>query len=363
LKAARPVSSIRAQPEASTDLEETARAEPATRASTCEWRQQNTDTGDDWAFQYDALGNLLSVGLPNGDLVEYLVDGMGRRVGRKKNGVLLKQWIYRDALKPVAELNGAGALVAEFVYGSKSNVPDYVRRGAATYRVISDQLGSPRYVVNVANASDIPFRADYSSFGEVTGTGLDWMPFGFAGGIYDSDAGLVMFGKRDYSANTGRWNTKEPLRFSGSRNFYVYSLSDPLNSLDPNGMSPFQSEQAFYQWIRDKLDRLGSYPQAVDIFEGNYDKMIEVNTAYADKYYHCMANCEAAAIGRADVAEAISDAREWVDRNIKWDSEGASACDQQANHIGRDSGSDDWLECTAACAILRPISLDQTGRY
>ncbi len=81
-------------------------------------------------FQYDALGNLLTVGLPNGDLVEYLVDGMGRRVGKKKNGVLLKQWVYRDALKPVAELDGAGALVAEYAYGSKGNVPDYVVRGA-----------------------------------------------------------------------------------------------------------------------------------------------------------------------------------------------------------------------------------------
>src|SRR6266511_2756280 len=31
-----------------------------------------------WRF----TGNLLAVGLPNGDLVEYLVDGMGRRVGK-----------------------------------------------------------------------------------------------------------------------------------------------------------------------------------------------------------------------------------------------------------------------------------------
>jgi tetratricopeptide (TPR) repeat protein len=77
---------------------------------------------------------------------DYLVDGMGRRVGKKRNGVLLKQWVYRDALKPVAELDGAGNLVSEFVYGSKSSVADYVRRGGNTYRVISDQLGSPRYV-------------------------------------------------------------------------------------------------------------------------------------------------------------------------------------------------------------------------
>jgi YD repeat-containing protein len=154
-------------------------------------------TSEQWIFDYDALGNLLTVGLPNGDLIDYLVDGMGRRVGKKKNGVLLKQWIYRNELKPVAELDGAGNMVSEFVYGAKENVPDYVLRGGNRYRVVSDHLGSPRYVVNVTNDADVPFTASYSAFGEVTGTELDWMPFGFAGGQFDQDSGLVRFGARD----------------------------------------------------------------------------------------------------------------------------------------------------------------------
>jgi RHS repeat-associated protein len=243
------VSSNRAQAKPSTAKGETARAQP--QASTCERGQQNDytytangeletktnrDTGEAWLFQYDALGNLLTVALPNGDLVEYLVDGMGRRVGKKKNGVLLRQWIYRDALKPVAELDGSGNLVAEFVYGSKTNVPDYVRRGGNMYRVISDQLGSPRYVVNVGNAGDVPFTANYTSFGEVTGTGLDWMPFGFAGGIYDGDSGLVRFGARDMDPSIGRWTAKDPILFDGDGpDLYAYGLNDPINNLDPNG--------------------------------------------------------------------------------------------------------------------------------
>jgi RHS repeat-associated protein len=196
----------------------------------------NRYTGEAWLFQYDALGNLLTVALPNGDLVEYLVDGMGRRVGKKKNGVLLRQWIYRDALKPVAELDGPGNLVAEFVYGSKTNVPDYVRRGGATYRVISDQLGSPRYVVNVANASDVPFTASYTSFGVVTGNGFDWMPFGFAGGIYDAAGGLVRFGARDYAPLLGRWLAKDPSGIAiGGANQYSYTDEDPINRFDIDG--------------------------------------------------------------------------------------------------------------------------------
>jgi RHS repeat-associated protein len=197
----------------------------------------NRNTGEAWLFQYDALGNLLTVGLPNGDLIDYLVDGMGRRVGKKKNGALLKQWIYRDALKPVAELDGSGNLVSEFVYGSKDSVPDYVRRGGNTYRVIFDQLGSPRYVVNVSNASDVPFTASYTSFGEVTGSGLDWMPFGFAGGIYEPDAMLVRFGVRDYDPQVGRWTAKDPILLWADVNAYDYTEGDPVDTQDPSGMA------------------------------------------------------------------------------------------------------------------------------
>ncbi|HET8934091.1 MAG TPA: RHS repeat-associated core domain-containing protein [Polyangiales bacterium] len=36
-----------------------------------------------------------------------------------------------------------------------------------------------------------------------------FQPFGFAGGLYDADTGLVRFGERDYDALTGRWTKKD----------------------------------------------------------------------------------------------------------------------------------------------------------
>jgi len=139
----------------------------------------------------------------------------------------------------VAELDGSGNLVSEFIYGTKSNVPDLVVRGGATYRVVSDQLGSPVLAVNTTNSSDIQFQAIYSAFGErtlVAGTD-DWMPFGFAGGIYDPDARLTRFGARDYDAKVGRWVSKDPVLFNaGQGNVYVYVGNDPVNRRDPSGL-------------------------------------------------------------------------------------------------------------------------------
>lgn len=84
----------------------------------------------------------------------------------------------------IAELNGSGAVVSHFVYGSKANVPDYMIKNGVTYRIISDHLGSPRLVINTST-NIITQRIDYDEFGSVlpTSTNLGFQPFGFAGGF------------------------------------------------------------------------------------------------------------------------------------------------------------------------------------
>jgi RHS repeat-associated protein len=49
----------------------------------------------------------------------------------------------------------------------------------------------------------------------VQDTAPGFQPFGFAGGLWDADTGLVRFGARDYDSVTGRWTAKDPLIFDG----------------------------------------------------------------------------------------------------------------------------------------------------
>jgi RHS repeat-associated protein len=188
-------------------------------------------------YSYDVLGNLRRVVLPNGRTIDYVIDAANRRIGKKADGALVQAFLYQDQLKPVAELDGSGAVLSRFVYATRSNVPDYLVRDGVLYRIITDHLGSPRFVVNTADGS-IAQQMDYDPFGNVTmDTNAGFQPFGFAGGLYDRDAGLVRLGTRDYDPQTGRWTVKDPILFAGGDiNLYGYVQNDPVNWTDPEGL-------------------------------------------------------------------------------------------------------------------------------
>ena len=78
------------------------------------------------SYVYDVLGNLRHVELPDGRKLDYVIDGQNRRIGKKVDGVLKQGFLWQDQLKPIAELDGSGNLVARFVYANHANVPDYM---------------------------------------------------------------------------------------------------------------------------------------------------------------------------------------------------------------------------------------------
>ena len=66
------------------------------------------------------------------------------------------------------------------------------------------------------------------------------IPFGFAGGLHDTDTNLTRFGYRDYNSFTGKWTAKDPIDFNGGDfNLYGYVNSNPINKIDPFGLFDF----------------------------------------------------------------------------------------------------------------------------
>ncbi|HEX2205998.1 MAG TPA: RHS repeat-associated core domain-containing protein, partial [Longimicrobium sp.] len=190
-------------------------------------------------LDYDARGALAAARLADGTRVEYVLDGAGRRIGKRVNGALVQGFLYGGGPNPVAELDGAGAVVARFVYGTRPNVPDYLVRGGRTYALVTDVRGSVRRVVDAATG-EVAQAIDYGPWGEVLrDTRPGFQPFGFAGGLADAHTGLLRFGARDYDAGTGRWTARDPSGFGGGdTNLYAYVQGDPVNQIDITGEIP-----------------------------------------------------------------------------------------------------------------------------
>ena len=204
--------------------------------------EQLADGAVTTSYTYDGLGRLLGVTERDGANqvvmdIHYVHDALGRRIGKVRDGNLERGWLYADALNPIAELDSAGNVRATFIYGTRAHVPDaMVMTDGTVYRLITDHLGSVRLVVN-AETGEVAQRIDYDAFGRVlSDTNPGFQPFGFAGGLYDDDTGLVRFGARDYDAHSGRWTAKDPVLFGGAQaNLYAYVGNDPMNFIDPTG--------------------------------------------------------------------------------------------------------------------------------
>jgi RHS repeat-associated protein/uncharacterized repeat protein (TIGR01451 family) len=194
-------------------------------------------TSQTTTYTYDVLGNLRRVIQPDNTQIDYVIDGQGRRIGKKINGTLIRSFVYGNQLKPIAELDGNGNVISTFVYAERASVPSYMLKNGNVYRIVADHVGSPRLIIDVA-AGTIAQRIDYDEWGNVVNdTNQGFQPFGFAGGIYDIDTGLIRFGARDYDSISGRWTAKDQASFyGGEANLYAYAGNNPVNFTDALGL-------------------------------------------------------------------------------------------------------------------------------
>ena len=210
-------------------------------------------------YSYSSRGELLNVTLPNGTLIEYLHDPLGRRIAKKVNGAIKEKSLWQGMTRLLAVYDGSDNLVMRFQYAD-ARMPCAMTRNGSTYYMTYDQVGTLRLVAD-ANGNVVK-RIDYDSFGNVisdTDPSFE-IPFGFAGGLYDGDTGLVRFGYRDYDPDIGRWTAKDPIFFAGGdTDLYGYCLNDPVNFVDPWGLQGygFRPGQCwdpvgFNRWIKKK---------------------------------------------------------------------------------------------------------------
>jgi RHS repeat-associated protein len=186
-------------------------------------------------YDYSSRGELLSVNIPDDRMIEYIHDPLGRRIAKKVDGVTVEKYLWQGLTRLLALYDGSDNLIMRFEYAD-GRMPVSMSKEGSTYYLTYDQVGSLRVVADAAG--NVVKRIDYDSFGNIindTNPSFE-VPFGFAGGLYDPDTGLVRFVFRDYDPDIGRWTAKDSILFlGGDIDLYGYCVNDPVNLVDPTG--------------------------------------------------------------------------------------------------------------------------------
>ncbi|MBN2179211.1 MAG: hypothetical protein JW743_07250 [Deltaproteobacteria bacterium] len=199
-----------------------------------------TDAEEETLYDYSTRGELWGVTLPDGTNIDYVHDPLGRRIAKEVDGTITEKYLWQGLTRLLAVYDGNDNLMMRFEYAD-GRMPYAMAKGGLTYYLTYDQLGSLRIIADTSG--NVVKQIDYDSFGNIitdSNPAFD-VPFGFAGGLFDKETGLIRFGYRDYDPEIGRWTAKDPILFAGGdTDLYGYCLNDPVNLIDSLGLKQFE---------------------------------------------------------------------------------------------------------------------------
>ena len=186
-------------------------------------------------IQYEPAGRA------TGERYRYLDDGQGT------SG---KYQYIEDSSYQTVSSRYTGERTMLYANGS----PVAINRSSGTRGYLgTDILGSTRSVTDNHGVQESYY--DYDIFGSpVAGDFTTGADYGYLGKPYDSITGLYNYGYRDYSPQTVRFTTVDPIR-DGS-NWFAYVNNDPVNYIDLWGLLASEPKQNILGKIVTKVVKL-----------------------------------------------------------------------------------------------------------
>ncbi len=225
------------------------------------------------ARTYDGNGNTMTVSLPgltftyddrnrltgmvNGGIsASYAINGRGERVGKTisvTRAATTTLFVYDESGRLAGEYSDKGVAQSEYIY--LDGLPIALLRGGTLYYIDSDQLGTPRQVVEpIGNV--VVWKWDYlqNAFGNSTpnedpdgDTAVFAFALRFPGQYYDAESGINYNYYRDYEPMVGRYVESDPIGLLGGVSTYAYANAAPLRFRDPLGLESCEARDRAWQ--------------------------------------------------------------------------------------------------------------------
>jgi RHS repeat-associated protein len=184
-------------------------------------------------YEWDAANRLTAVNYTSSsNRTEMSYDGLSRRSkivekNSSRTVTSTKQFIWCG--NELCEERDASNAVTKRFYPLGQQI------SATSYYYTRDHLGSIREMTD--GSGTIQARYDYDLYGRVTKVSgsLD-SDFQYAGYYQHSPSGLNLTKYRAYSADLGRWQSRDPIGEAGGINVYAYVGNNPISYIDPWGL-------------------------------------------------------------------------------------------------------------------------------
>ena len=197
----------------------------------------NNGTGQ--TYEWDAANRLVGINYPTvsgTSRSEFTYDALGKRskIVEKDctgNTISTKQFIWCPGETQPSEERDATNTVTKRFYAQGEQI------SGKNYFYTRDHLGSVREMTD--SNGNIRARYDYDPYGRLTKVSGDLdSDFSYDGYYNHNVSGLYSTTFRFYSADLGRWISRDPIGEDGGLNLYGYVGNNPLGLTDPLGLNP-----------------------------------------------------------------------------------------------------------------------------
>ncbi|RZJ93777.1 MAG: RHS repeat protein, partial [Hymenobacter sp.] len=197
---------------------------------------KRTADQQEWHYSWNAQGHLAEVVRPDGSIVHFEYDALGRRVSKAYRGCTT-HWLW-DGNTPLHEwttreedAQPASAIIT-WLFQDQSFIPMARLQGESCCDILTDHLGTP-FAVHDSQGKVI-WDAEFTTYGQLRQAKGDALvcPFRYQGQYEDMETGLYYNGLRYYDPATGQYISQDPIGLRGGMLAYGY-VRDTNNWIDP----------------------------------------------------------------------------------------------------------------------------------
>lgn len=204
-----------------------------------------------WTYQSNHLNQIVSITDPDQNIIKFTYDLSGKRLTKRIEAKGKKAKVLRFFYLGETEigcLDEKGA-ITELKVPSDPNNPEApciaIEIKKETYVPLYDLQGNITCILDHQRRKIVESYR-YSVYGEeeitndrgrVVSDSSIGNPWRYRGKRVDKEIGLIYFGYRYYSPETGRWISPDPLGSIDGPNLYAYARNNPMNYVDYFGLA------------------------------------------------------------------------------------------------------------------------------